>query len=217
MKKLPICSAIILATTSILAQSRWPMADARVIYSQRGVPIASMLNKSDRFVVVQRGNVISEYVDNRVLSLNEDLDARVQSAHAIAVVELEKSDSFLAEQGAWINSKLTLRLIQLIKESQQPLFDRNGFVTVNHAGGELRFGDVRVRAGRYYELFPRNRYLVFLRAPRDGYVAFVGMQLKVSESGRMAPIDLSDGNVAIAASPLYDLPVVDVIAELKRR
>lgn len=217
IKALLYAGIVFAATSTLPAQDSSSIQEARVIYSRTATPIVSMLREDDKFVVVRRGNVISQFVDNYVPSLKEDLDGRVRAADAIAIVELDKSASFLAEQDAWIRSKVTLKPVQIIKPAKPWLVDLNRHVTVDHDGGELTIKNVRVRAGRYYELFPNQRYLVFLRSPREGYIGFVGMQLKISQDERIVPIDLSDGNVATAESPLYGLPLHNVVAELRRR
>ena len=217
MMKALLYGTLLVAASALLPQDRPSVQDARVVYSRTATPIVSMLRDDDKFVVVRRGNVISQFVDDYVPSLVEDFDRRVRAADAIAVVELEKSESFLAEQDAWIRSKLTLKPVQIIKPSNPWLVGPNKAVTVNHDGGELTMKNIRVRAGLYYEFLPKQRYLVFLRSPREGYVGFVGMQLKISEDRRIIPIDLSDGNVATAESPLYGLSLDFVIAEFKRR
>ena len=152
-----------------------------------------------------------------MLALEEDLDRRAQEAHGIAVVELHESVSVLVENGSWIRSKLTLKAIQLVKESTPPLFASDGKVTVDHDGGELTINSTRVRAGGYYAFLPKKRYLVFLRSSVPGRIGFVGMQLKIDSNDRIAPTDLSSGQVATAGSSFYGLPVKTVISEFKRR
>lgn len=222
MTKSLLCVAVVFAGTSVLIARSQPTARpafdrARVVHSREGVPIHSLVRKDDQFVVVRRGGVISEFVDDSVPTLAGDLDGRVRNAQAIAVVELAKSKSFLAEEGSWIRSKLKLKIVQAIKQPTTWQFDKGGYVTVDHDGGDLRIKNVRVRAGRYYEFFPNQRYLVFLRAPGPRYVGFVGMQFKISADNRISPIDLSNGQVATFASPLYGLALPDVIAEFMER
>jgi len=222
MTKSLLCVAVVFATTLVLIakpqQTERPAFDrARVVESREGVTLNSMLREDDQFVVVRRGGVISEFVNDSVPTLAEDLDGRVREAQAIAVGELAKSESFLAEEGSWIRSKLKLRIVQTIKQPTTWQFDKGGYVTVDHDGGDLRIKGVRVRAGRYYEFFPKQRYLVFLRSPGAQYIGFVGMQFRISSDNRISPIDLSDGRVATAGSPLYGLALADVITELRVR
>ena len=43
-----------------------------------GTRIAEKLRSDDEFVVVERGDIISSFVDERILGFREDLDERVQ-------------------------------------------------------------------------------------------------------------------------------------------
>ena len=56
------------------AQSKLP----RQIDSMPGTRIAEKLRSDDEFVVVERGDIISSFVDERILGFREDLDERVQ-------------------------------------------------------------------------------------------------------------------------------------------
>lgn len=215
--ELDVNGVIVRSAVGVSSELTDLIRQARVIYSREGTPIASLLSKDDKFVVLRRGGVISESVNDYVPTLAEDLAWRVRDADAIAVVELDRSDSFLAEEESWIRSKLKLKVIQAIKQPTTWQFDNGGYMTVDHDGGDLTIENVRVRAGRYYEFSPNQRYLVFLRSQGPGYIGFVGIQLKVSNADRIAPIDLSDGLVATAGSPLYGLPLSQAIAEFKRR
>jgi len=190
----------------------------RLIESTRGTPIAEKLRPGDESVVVKRGNVISTFVDDRVLGVQQDLDERAEFADAIAVVEPGETNSYLTENGEWIQSKLDLRLVHSLKTPVPPIFDRDGHATVEHSGGELRIKGVLVRVTGYYLLKPGERYLVFLKAhPRATTVGFIGMQLRITPDDHIAPIHLDSGREATAPSALYGMTLKQIEDEFSRR
>ena len=192
----------------------------RLIEVVRGTPIAEKLRSDDKSVVVQRGDIISSFVDDRVLGLEQDIDERVEFSDAIAVVEPRGTNSYLIENGEWIQSMLELHLIKSMKGNGPPVFDQNGNTTIVHDGGELQIKGVRVRAGLHYFLKRGERYLVFLkaRATRSNTrVFFIGVQLRITSDDHIAPIHLSDGTEATVPSALYGMSLKQIEEEVRSR
>jgi hypothetical protein len=203
---------IVLLQQGTPAQSK----PSRLILSMPGTPVADKLRPDDESVVVQRGDIISTFVDDRVLSVEQDLDERSQFADAIAVVESRGTNSYLIDNGEWIQSTLVLHSVRSLKERVPPVFDADGSTTVVYDGGELRIKGIRVRAGLHYHFKPGERYLVFLRA-RSTRVFFSGMQLRITSDDRIAPMHLSDGTESTAPSALYGISLKQIEAEIRSR
>lgn len=204
---------VVFAQSRTVTQSGQP----RLVLSLPGTPIIEKLRPDDTHVEVQRGDIISVFVDDRARSLAQDLDERVQFADAIAIVEPRASNSYLVENGEWIRTKLELHTIRNLKERAPPIFDRDGNTTVEHDGGEVFIKGVRVRAGGYLLFTRGERYLVSLKALSNGKIALVGMQFRITADDRIARIYLPDGREASAASALYGLSLKQFEEEVRSR
>ena len=156
----------------------------------RGTPIAEKLRTDDEFVVVQRGDVMSRYVDDRVLGLRQDLDERVELSDAIDIVEPRGTNSYLIDNGEWIQSTLELHSIKSLKHHNPPVL-----IATETQLSYMTAANFRLREFEYEPvstIFSSTEIATsFLKArstPSNTRVFFIGMQFRITPDDRIAPI-----------------------------
>jgi len=202
------------ALVSVQANQSETTSDAgRIIYTSQGVPIVSQLRPDDRLVQVRRSGIADSFSGAETLS--DDLCHRVFNSHIGAVVTPVRTDSFLVQNGEWMQSRVTLNVVELITELfPKRAIARSGVVSFEHGGGEMQFGPTVVRTGGYYFFRSDERYLVFLNTSRGG--SLVGLPLKIVSGDILAPVEMQSGQIATAPSPLYGQSLRVISAELRR-
>ncbi len=193
---------------------------SREIAILRGVPIASQLRPDDQLVLVQKGGMGPPLVITGVASLNNDLDRRARETDIIVLAEPIGSEAFLVDNGSWIDTRVTLRPLRVLKDTTPSSVSAHGTITFVDTGGEMRINSVLVRAGYFFRFNPCERYLVFLhaRSGTPGLLHPLDLPFHVTQDERLEAMDTSTGLKARAAgSALYGLELVKVISELTRR
>jgi hypothetical protein len=183
--------------------------------------IPSVVRPDDELLIVEIGGPLVRNHDNpRVPTLDADLMFRARNADVIAVAEHVSSHSMLVDNETWIETDVTLVVRQLIKDTKPSSLKADDSITFRQSGGEMQIGGARVRADQYYAFRTGERYLVFIRKTieeRTLYVGLLGLPVRVNPDGRLAPMVMSTGKPITSRSPLYDMELKTVIAELIMR
>lgn len=179
--------AVALTAFSALSTPRLVAAqeDARVIPFLLRPPIVERLLPTDRVVIVQRDwetPVVGHDSRGRMLpaSAKRSIRSAAADADVVAIVDVERSTTLLtasdspgAVPGSWVATRLTGSVREVVRarrtsqvwKSRRIRLKKGDQITVDEPrGGEIRIGDVLVKAGDIPPFPTGRRYLVFVGA-----------------------------------------------------
>ena len=90
-------------------------------------------------------------------TVEEELEQLAVPGHSILLVEVLNIEGFLVEQGAWINTRVSVLGDRVIKDITPRVLDNLNTVTFDLDGGELVLGGVTLRATALNYSFRRGQ------------------------------------------------------------
>jgi hypothetical protein len=140
------------------AQSTSRDNSTRVI-EKSAVPIADRLLPSDDVVTVSWKPLVSTPPSG--LSKQQRVALAVQTASAVAVVDVDVVSVLPAEGGTWIETILNGRVADVLKQDPAKRVERGAAFRLHVNGGTLSVGNVVVRTEGSRTFPPSRRYLAF--------------------------------------------------------
>lgn len=183
----------------------------RIPYSSQ-VPITDQLLPSDREVEVYRQPVSPPHVmEPRQQNYEQEIQW-LRLNDIVALVRVEDVQADLVERGTWIETKVGVRIDQLVHSNlKEPPANEIQFTL---AGGEMQIGATRVTAGVVPQLKKGDRYLVILLAqPRIRLIR----AYRVSADGVLEPGESSTALDHPSHTHLIGKKVAEVIQSLRRQ
>jgi hypothetical protein len=189
----------VLLSTPMAAQA----PHVRVIPRSTSPRIDQRLQEDDEIVriVEEEGNGIEFSADPSAEGLLAHL---VGLSDVIAIVEVHEVTGTLAENGTWINTRVSATVREVFKDVNRPLRP-GGVLRFEWSGGELKIGRVllktwaepklQLQTGRAYVLFgwvnPDNGvvYPAHVPARIDGNNLKIDGPLKMTAHGNLDPLD----------------------------
>ena len=190
----------------------------RTVVSTPGVPIPSLLRPDDRIVIITLGPGTIEDSLRPPLdqTMDEELTEITTRSSGIFVVEPVKIEARLVENDERIQTQVTVSVGGVIKDGATSLLEPDRTASFELAGGELTIKGVVVRAERNYRFRTHQKYLLALQRLRDGRVALASMPFLIDGSGRLAPMEFTEGVTGIPQSTLYGESLETLIGRLSR-
>ena len=92
------------------------------------------------------------------------IEETVAQADLVAIVDVTDISGFLALDGIWINTRITGTLREVLRSSTRMDYRGGQPVEVQQVDGEMKIGNVLVRANGGSSVQPHHCYLMFLQA-----------------------------------------------------
>jgi len=147
-----------LGAAAAAAQSASRANPSRVI-EKSAAPIAERLLPSDDVVEVRWQPLVSTPPSR--LTKQQRISLAVQTAAAVAVVDVDAVSVLPVEGGAWIETILTGRIVDVMKQDPAKVFQRGSAFRMRVNGGTYSVGNVVVRTEGARTLPPSRRYIAF--------------------------------------------------------
>ena len=182
----------------------------RTIAYLPGVALKTHLIPGDKTVVVTRTvNGIRPTSDPTIA---QELIYAKGMSDSVVIAELVDDDSVLIEDDSWIGSRLRFRTVQAILPANSKADAEVNIVW--NGGGELRIGDVTVRAGLPWRPSASKRYLLFLGRNGDTGGYFMSRTPLVIENDLVVNPWQRDGAVKVK-DVLHRRPLRSVLDSLR--
>lgn len=161
MRAAALCATIVLgAIQQPIAAQKGP--SVRTI-ERSGVPLANRVSAGDDIVVVRWQPLTVE--SNNSGSRREVLGQAVSSARVVALVDVAQAAAELADEGTWIETRLTGKVHEVLKADQATpgrSLANGSPLSLRVTGGQLNIGNVLVKSEGAVDYPGNRRYLVFL-------------------------------------------------------
>jgi len=176
-------------------------------------PIVERLLPDDDVVLISPDYDV--VVPDHVLSAAEVIADATARADLVAVVAVDDVKAILVDNGAWIRTRLSGLITRVLSASLhgQALSKRKR-VDVYITGGELRIGQVLVKAGNPLKLPAARQYLLFMKD--DGAAPGPGPTHTplLIEQGKLQ--DTLPPGVSDHADPLNGMALSALVSEVRR-
>lgn len=209
VRGLLVFGAIAGAASGLRAQTA---PDVRVIPAMPGVSLASRVVPGDRVIVLKRMEEVN-YISES-LPFSEELADLAETAQVLLLVNRLKAVPSETVDDGWIRTRVTVSIVETLKRKQiaPPITGKT--IEFEHDGGEIKVGDVVIRAGDYPVWRPGGKYLLSLRYDGAAKIWRLGFWAPIDSTGRFVSREYSTGRKF--RSSLDGTTVQSVLSELRR-
>ena len=187
-------------------------AHQRTIPYDPNSPFADRLLPGDKEVLIAKLLLPGLRAEGSSESFDDEIQ-RLKLAEVVAIVRIATAKGELADQGAWINTRVTAEIDRLVRSRLKPIGRSTEF---GFSGGSMRIGAVVVTAGQFLQFSEGERYLVFLSTDPGIKGLYPGVAFHLSALGALERLKNSTGKEQSFGTNLVGRNVADVLQALER-
>jgi hypothetical protein len=176
--------AAVASTFVVVGQSAPPRV--RTLFWYPDAPIPGRLLPDDEVVRVERGGILDYITPSYKLTVEEVIADVAVRADLVAVVDIDQVEGILSDADAWVSTRFTGTVRQVIRERKVGDFQVRQQLQAYLSGGEVLVGKVLVRIGDPQRWPVNQPYLLFLgRGGRQDGHLYALLSAVVIKNGKL--------------------------------